>query len=209
MNGLFISAIDTNVGKTVTSAIVCQALNADYWKPIQSGDLHNSDTMKLQQLSKETKVYPEAYALKHPVSPNKAAKMEGVEININDIVAPESNNFTVVEGAGGCLVPLNNKDFVIDLPVVFDLPVLLVSKNYLGSINHTLMSIEIIKRRGLKLLGVLIVGDENIETERSIEIMGETKILGHISWNPKANPAFIKEEAEKLAPALKEAIASL
>lgn len=206
MNGLFVAAIDTNIGKTVTSAIICKALNADYWKPLQCGDLTNSDTINVKRLSPSTKTHPEAYALKFPVSPNKAAKLEGVEIQLETIIPPSTENTLVVEGAGGCLVPLNDEEYVIDIPVQYNLPVILVSKNYLGSINHTLLSIEAIRNRKLTLLGVIMVGDANPETERSIEVLGKTKILAHIDWNPKANPKFIEEQATKIVTALKEVI---
>jgi dethiobiotin synthetase len=144
MKQLFVTGISTEVGKTVVSSILTEYLQADYWKPIQSGDLHLSDTMKVQSLVSNSKTvfHPERYRLQSPLSPHASAEIDGIQISLNDFELPQTENNLIVEGAGGLFVPLNEKDTVIDLIERLKLPVVLVSRNYLGSINHTMLSIE-------------------------------------------------------------------
>ncbi len=145
----FITGISTEVGKTLVSAIVTEALEADYWKPIQSGDLDDSDSHKIERLisNPKTKIHPNSYALKTPMSPHAAADIDGVRIDTTKIVTPQTANDLVIEGAGGLLVPLNEKETIADL-IKPGYKVILVSRNYLGSINHTLLSVEALKHRG-------------------------------------------------------------
>jgi dethiobiotin synthetase len=157
---LFVTGIGTDVGKTIVSAVLVEKLKADYWKPIQSGDLDNSDTMKVQRLvSNNTSVFhPEAYRLTQPFSPHKSAELDGIEISLDHIILPQTNNQLLIEGAGGLMVPLNNKDLVIDLIQKFNAEVILVVKHYLGSINHTLLSLEVLKHRNIKVKTLIFNG---------------------------------------------------
>src|SRR6201992_318338 len=139
---LFITGIGTGIGKTVVSAILVESMKADYWKPIQSGDLDNSDTLKVQSLvsNPKTVFHPETYRLTQPYSPHKSAAIDGVVIDINAFSIPETDNILIIEGAGGLMVPLNEHDLMIDLIKKLQAEVILISQNYLGSINHTILS---------------------------------------------------------------------
>ena len=166
---LFITGIGTDVGKTIASSILVEALEADYWKPIQAGDLDNSDTNKVEKYVSNTTTtfHKNAYALRTPASPHYAAEIDGIIIDLNEIKEPETKNHLVVEGAGGIFVPLNSKDCVMDL-IQPDYKVIVVSRHYLGSINHTLMTIEILKSRKLNVAGIIFSGDVNKATESII-----------------------------------------
>ena len=141
----FISGIDTDIGKTFVSAILVEALKADYWKPIQSGDLHYSDTDKVKEMisNTTTKFHANSYAFKEPASPHYSAELESQVIDLDKIIKLTTGNSLIVEGAGGLMVPLNNESLIIDLIQQLNMELILVIKNYLGSINHSLMSIEI------------------------------------------------------------------
>lgn len=171
MRKLFVTGIGTDVGKTIVSAILVEALKADYWKPIQAGFDNGTDTQLVKQLISNniTTFFQETYLLKTPASPHQAASNDGVEIELNKLILPNgSNKNLIIEGAGGLLVPLNNNDYVVDLITHFDCEVVLVSRNYLGSINHTLLSIEALKSRGLKIAGIVFNGERNKSTEEII-----------------------------------------
>ena len=167
---LFVTGIGTDVGKTVISAILVEKLQADYWKPVQSGDLHNSDTMKVKALisNTETKFHPEAYRLTQPYSPHKSAELDGMKIELDKFVLPETDNQLIIEGAGGLMVPLNDEHFVIDLIQKFNAEVVLVVKHYLGSINHTLLSLELLKQRKIKVNTLIFNGDRDEYSEKVI-----------------------------------------
>ncbi len=156
----FVTAIDTDAGKTMVSAILCQYLKADYWKPVQSGDLDNSDSHKIERLTyrKETTIHPETYQLNIPASPHFSAEEDGVEIKLETFKLPTQEQPLIVEGAGGLLVPLNNEQTLFDLMIQLKLPVILVIRHYLGSINHSLLSIEHLKKSGLEIAAVIING---------------------------------------------------
>ena len=161
MKTYFITGIGTDIGKTIVSAILVEALKADYWKPIQSGDLHQTDTMKVQGLisNSTSDFFPEAYRLTEPMSPHAAAAIDGVTINLDSIKVPPTNNNLIIEGAGGLMVPLNNDSLVIDLIEKLKVEVILVSRNYLGSINHTLLSVEALQRRNIPIKGIIFNGN--------------------------------------------------
>lgn len=161
----FITGIDTDSGKTLVSAILCNALGYDYWKPIQAGLPKDSDTVKL--LSPDTTIYTERYLLKTPASPHAAAKIDNVTIDISDFTLPK-NNKLIVEGAGGCLVPINQTNFVIDIAFHLQLPIILVADLYLGSINHTLLTIQYLLSRHADVKGIIFNGEANAESERII-----------------------------------------
>lgn len=179
---LFVTGIGTEVGKTVIAAILTEKLKADYWKPVQAGDLDDSDTMKVRALvSNSVSVFhEEGFRLNHPMSPHAAAERDGVEIGLEDFEMPQTENHLVIEGAGGLMVPLNDQDCVIDLIEWSGAEVVLVSRNYLGSINHTLLSIEALKSRGIPVRGVIFNDEENAETERVILKMTGLKCLGRV-----------------------------
>jgi len=147
----FVTAIGTDSGKTLMSAILCKALQADYWKPVQAGYPTDSEWVKSLLRDTDSKIHRETYVFKTPASPHAAAALENVTISLNDFAVPDHRRDLIIEGAGGCLVPLNDRDFVIDLANRFSAEVVLVSNLYLGSINHTLLSWEAIKRRSLPI----------------------------------------------------------
>ncbi|WP_396144403.1 dethiobiotin synthase [Flavobacterium sp.] len=182
---LFITGIGTNVGKTIASAIVTQALEADYWKPIQAGDLDNSDSNKIQKYisNNKTEIHANSYKLNTPASPHLAAAIDRITIDIKEINEPKTTNHIVIEGAGGLLVPLNDTDCIIDL-IQKDYKVILVSRHYLGSINHTLLSFEALKIRKIPLAGIIFSGDENKATEEIILAKTKAKFIGRIEEEP-------------------------
>lgn len=166
---LFVTGIGTEIGKTVCSAILTQHFKADYWKPIQSGDLHNTDSMKIQDwVGGEVVCHPETYRLKLAASPHQSAAEEGKQIRVDDFQLPETSNSLIVEGAGGLMVPVSDDELMIDLIEKLRLPVALVVRNYLGCINHTLLSIMVLKERGLLLEYLILNGQFPPDTERII-----------------------------------------
>ena len=194
---LFITGIGTDVGKTIASAIITEALEADYWKPIQAGDLDNSDSHKVKSFlsNKKTVIHPNSYALKTPASPHFAAELDGVRIDLNDIKEPETENHLVIEGAGGVFVPLNGNDCVIDL-IQPDYKVIVVSRHYLGSINHTLLTIEALQNRKIAIAGIIFSGDENKATEEIILNKTGVNCIGRIVQEPYFDANVIREYAD-------------
>lgn len=166
----FITGIGTGVGKTVASAIITEALQADYWKPVQAGDLDCSDTHRVKDLvsSPGSIFHPEAFKLKNAMSPHAAAALENIEIIPEEISAPETRNDLVIEGAGGVMAPLNNRQTMLHLMLHLDAGIVLISSGYLGSINHTLLSWQILKAAGLRIKGIVFNGKENLESEKFI-----------------------------------------
>lgn len=179
---LFITGIGTGIGKTLISAILVEKLKSDYWKPVQAGELDDSDTIKVWQLvSNISSVFhPETYQLTQPYSPHKSAALDGITIDEKTIVAPVTDNQLLIEGAGGLMVPLNDHFLMIDLIKQLDAEVILVSQNYLGSINHTLLSIEALKSRGIAIKGIIFNGDENPSTEDYILAYTDVPLLGKV-----------------------------
>ena len=194
---LFITGIGTDVGKTIASSIIVEALEADYWKPIQAGDLDNSDTNKVEKYvsNSTTTFHKNAYALQTPASPHLAAEIDGIKIELTKISEPITTNHLVVEGAGGIHVPLNHSDCVIDL-IQPDYKVIVVSRHYLGSINHTLMTIEILKSRNLNVSGIVFSGDENKATESIILEKTNVPMIGRIDNEPYFDQNVIKYYAD-------------
>jgi dethiobiotin synthetase len=195
---LFITGIGTDVGKTIASAIVVEALEADYWKPIQAGDLDNSDSHKVKaQVSNDKTVFhPNAYALNTPASPHYAADIDNITIDLKQIKEPKTSNHLVVEGAGGVLVPLNDTDCVIDL-IQKDYKVIVVSRHYLGSINHTLLTFEALKSRKIEVAGIIFSGDENKATEAIILSKTKAKFIGRIDNEPYFDANVTRYYADK------------
>jgi dethiobiotin synthetase len=178
---LFITGIGTGIGKTIVSAILVEKLKADYWKPVQSGDLDNSDTMKVRSLvtNNISVFHPESYRLTQPYSPHKSAELDGVTINLNDIHLPRTGNQLIIEGAGGLMVPLNNHQLMIELIKKLNASAVLVSQNYLGSINHTLLSIEALVNRNIPIEAIVFNGTPDAYTQNIIK-----------QYTPKETPLF-------------------
>ncbi len=204
MDKIFITGIGTEVGKTIASAIVVEALEADYWKPIQAGDLENSDAHKVQALisNQRSHFHPNSFALNTPMSPHAAAKIDGVEITSASITAPETKNDLVIEGAGGVLVPINDSETVLDL-IKPEYKVIIVSRHYLGSINHTLLTIEALKSRNLNCFGIIFSGNENPSTEEIIQKMTRVPVIGRIREETAFSKEIIRNYAEEFRSRLK------
>jgi dethiobiotin synthetase len=193
---LFITGIGTDVGKTVASAIITEALQADYWKPVQAGELENSDSHKVKRYINNTQsfIHKSSYTLSTPASPHFAAAEEDVVIDIKNITEPETQNHLVIEGAGGVLVPLNDTDTIIDL-IKPDYKVVVVSRHYLGSINHTLLTCEALKSRGISIGGIIFSGAEVPATESVILAKTGIKLIGRIDEEPYFDTNVISEYA--------------
>ena len=199
MRGCVVAGIGTEVGKTIVSAILVQRLQADYWKPVQAGSLDQSDTMTVQQLvSCRAVFHPEVYRLKSAMSPHAAAEKEGILIGQQQMALPPTGNTLVVELAGGLMAPLAPGLTNIDLLTDWKLPVILVSSYYLGSINHTLLSIEALKRRQISMLGLVFNGDPAESTRRAILDSTGLRSLLDIEPTDRINSAWIANQVENL-----------
>jgi dethiobiotin synthetase len=210
MKVLTVTGISTDVGKTVVSAILAEALSADYWKPIQAGNLEHSDTKTIQKLvsNQISRCHPEAFCLQHPLSPHHAARLEGLEINAMKVSLPSTKNTLVVEGAGGLMVPLNATTLMIDLFAKWQTQLVLVSKHYLGSINHTLLSIEAMKSRALPIMGIVFNGEPNPDTENLITGISEIPMIGRLEPEPFLNASIIKKYAALWKPLLEKYVSN-
>lgn len=202
-NTYFITGISTEVGKTVAAAIVTEALEADYWKPIQAGELEYSDTHKVKELvsSATAQYHDNSFALATPMSPHAAAAIDNIAVTISKIKRPKTKNNLVIEGAGGLLVPLNDTETILDLIHPSD-KIVVVSRHYLGSINHSLMTIETLKQRGFTNIGIIFSGEEHPTTEDIITKMSGVTILGRIEKEPYFDKNVIKEYADIFREAL-------
>jgi len=205
MRRIFVTGISTDVGKTVVSAVLAEALQADYWKPIQTGVGFGTDTEKVKKLiSNTTSVcHPEAYCFEASMAPYAASLAENKPIDFDGLNIPQTNNNLIIEGAGGLLVPLTEKHFVIDLVKKFDSEVILVVQNYLGSINHTLLSCELLRNRGVKVLGLVITGTENPVSEDIILKNSGFPLLARIKREVEITPEIIKKYAAIFSEKLK------
>jgi dethiobiotin synthetase len=203
MNKYFITGIGTDVGKTVVSAIVVEALEADYWKPVQAGELHHTDTHSVKNLISNSRsvMHEHSYALQTPMSPHAAANIDGVTIDLSFIRPPETENHLVIEGAGGLLVPLNEQETILDL-IKEDYKVIVVSRHYLGSINHTLLTLSELRNRGLNVSGIVFNGAINKSTESIIKKMGNVKEIGRIDDEPSIDKTIIKKYSRLFKPLL-------
>jgi dethiobiotin synthetase len=163
----FVTAIGTDSGKTLVSAILCEAFKSDYWKPIQAGFPRDAEMIKSLVSNGQTKIWPETYLLDTPASPHASAKIDRIQIELNKFIPPVTDRL-IVEGAGGCLVPINDHDFVIDIAKSLNFEIILVANLYLGSINHTLLTANYLKQNNYKVKGIIFNGDSNPESERII-----------------------------------------
>jgi len=177
---MFVTGTDTDVGKTVISAILCAGLRADYWKPVQAGrdPLTDSDRVREWAGLAPEQIHSETYCMEQAASPHAAAEAEGIRIDVNRITLPVKRGARlIVEGAGGLLVPLNWEKMVLDLLVQLDLPVLLVARSGLGTLNHTLMSLQILESRDIKPWGVVLNGPVHRSNEETIRHFGQVERL--------------------------------
>lgn len=202
---IFITGIGTGVGKTVTSACVVEALQADYWKPVQTGLMEGTDTDTVKSLiSNPVSVcHREAYCLEAPASPHLAARLEDVNINVKRIIEmahslQPSNRSLVIEGAGGLMVPLTEQVFTIDFIQQLDAKVIIVAQNYLGSINHALLTAQVLRQRAIPVLGWVFSGEHHTNEDEVIGWSGYP-LLGRIPYTDLVDRAFVKEQAEKLS----------
>lgn len=193
---IFVTGIGTDVGKTLCSAILVEALQADYFKPVQAGDLSHSDTHKVQAWvsNEKSRFFPNAYALKQPMSPHAAADIDGVQIDIDKIQLPETDNILVVEGAGGLFVPLNKKQTIFDL-IKKDYKVVVVSRHYLGSINHSLLTLKALETTGAAV-SLIFNGPAIPSTESIIQEMQPVPLIGRIEEEETINKAVVKKYAD-------------
>ncbi len=191
---LFITGIGTDIGKTLVSAILVEALLADYWKPVQAGSLDNSDTIVVKSLisNEKSTFHSENFRLNQALSPHAAAAADSVSISLKDIKTPDTSNLLIIEGAGGLMVPLNEGLLVIDLIIHLQAEVILVSKNYLGSINHTLLSAEVLKSRGIPVTGIIFNGESVPASEDFILNYTGLKCLGRVPQLDFVNPEIVK-----------------
>ena len=202
MKGIFVTGTDTGIGKTIVSAGLMCGLRATnnicYWKPIQTGIEDDNDTEIIRILaeSPDSEIHDQGIRLERPLSPHLSAKLSGVEISIektlalNPAAGISSDKFWIVEGAGGVLVPINKRELMIDLIKVLDLPVLVVARSGLGTINHTVLTIQALRNRNIKILGVVMNGEPNAENRKAIEHFGETRVLAEM-------PKFEKLESSE------------
>lgn len=199
MKNIIIAGIGTDVGKTIVSAIMVTALNADYWKPIQCGNLDASDSNLIKNLvtNQAGKCHTECYRLRAPLSPHHAARLEGFLIDPSKIIPPTTFHHLIIECAGGILVPLTDDVLQLNLFSQWQGSWILVSKHYLGSINHTLLSLEILRQRKVNLIGIVFNGHPNPDSERVIEQHAQVPFIGRLSLEQKITPPIIQQYAEK------------
>jgi dethiobiotin synthetase len=197
---LFVTGIGTDAGKTLASAVLTEALHADYWKPVQAGLPRDADAVRNLISNEESEIFPEVYQLQAPMSPHAAAAREGTQIELHQIRVPLSHRHAVIEGAGGVLAPLNERDFAIDIAAFMGLEVVLVCHLYLGSINHSIMSINEINNRNLRVKGLIFNGPENLESMQFIQGYCGWDVLLHIPQLDVVDKAAVL----KLAAEIKE-----
>jgi dethiobiotin synthetase len=201
---IIIAGIHTGIGKTICSAIICQALGYDYWKPVQAGDLENSDSVFIQRNvgNPHCAIHPERFRLNIPASPHYAAQQDGLEIKIMDFVIPKTNNGLVVETAGGIMSPLAKGLLNIDLMEQLNLPVVLVSNNYLGSINHTLLAVSALQQRNIPVHGLVFSGEAVEATRQFILEHTQLRLLFSIPLFENINrftiEKFVKNNSIKI-----------
>jgi len=196
MKKIFITGISTEVGKTLASAIVTEALKADYWKPIQAGELDYSDTDKVAELISNTtsKFHKNSYALHTPMSPHAAAEIDNIRVDINKIVCPQTDNNLVIEGAGGLLVPLNDTDTILDI-IQPEYKIIVVSRHYLGSINHSLLTLKLLQEKGFDI-SIIYSGTEIQTSESIIQKMTGINVIGRIDQEENITQEVVKKYAD-------------
>lgn len=200
MNKYFITGIGTNVGKTIVSAILTEALKADYWKPVQSGVADGTDKDLVSSLITNTTsvCHNESYSFQEPASPQLAASLENQKIKLEQMHLPETQNDLIIEGAGGILVPLNDSNYVIDLAQEFEADVILVCRNYLGCINHSLLSIDYLVKNNFPVKGLVLVGNFDKAVKLAITNYSELPVLAEIPEMSEISKETILNQAQKI-----------
>lgn len=200
MSGFFVTGTDTEVGKTLVSAWLLTQLDGSYWKPIQAGTVPTMDSATVQSLAElpASRVLPEAYLLPEPVAPHESARRANIAMDMEKLKLPHHDGLVVVEGAGGLMVPIVDGAYMIDLADALDLPIILVARSTLGTINHTLLSVEAIRRRGLPLAGVVISGPETPHNRAAIERFGKVEVIAEIPQLETVNRDTLKAIAPEL-----------
>jgi len=198
-----IAGIHTGIGKTIASAVIAEAINADYWKPVQAG-IEERDTVLIKQLltNGEKRVHPEEVVLSQPMSPHAAANIDGITIDLTTFKWPKTNKTLLIETAGGLLSPMSASATMADFIAYYQLPVILIVQNYLGSINHTLLSIEVLKSRDIQLLGIVISGSENESSETFIEQYAHVPIIARIPYFDRLDNESIAKCAARIKQSL-------
>jgi dethiobiotin synthetase len=192
MKRYVISATGTDIGKTLVSSILMPGLDADYWKPIQCGPDKDTQTVRQHTGLPESRFHPEAYDFIHPLSPHRAAEMENRLVDVNNLLPPATVRPLLIEGAGGLMVPVTRDRLMIDLFETWQYPVILCARTELGTINHTLLSLEALRTRRIPLHGLVFLGPDNTDTVRTITGFSHAKILGHIPLLDNLSPAALK-----------------
>ena len=187
---LFVTGTDTNIGKTLVSAWLCLHGQAEYWKPIQSGTADGTDAADMTRLVPNLRCHPSRYTLSQPLSPHEAARRDGITLALDHIHCPVAQRL-IVEGAGGVLVPLNAQHTMLDLMEHLRLPILLVARSQLGTINHTLLSLQALRQRNLDILGVVMSGPASANNREAIEHFGQVRVLAEIPPLESVNTASL------------------
>ncbi len=200
MNKYFITGIGTDVGKTIVSAILTEALKADYWKPVQSGVADGTDKGLISSLITNTTsvCHNESYSFQEPASPHLAASLENQKIKLEQMHLPDTQNDLIIEGAGGILVPLNDRNYVIDLAQEFEADVILVCRNYLGCINHSLLSIDYLVKNNFPVKGIVLVGNFDKAVKLAITNYSELPVLAEIPEMSEISKETILNQAQKI-----------
>lgn len=199
MKPIFVAGTGTGVGKTLASAILTEAWQADYWKPVQAGNLDYTDAMWVRDMisNPRSTIHPETHLLNTPASPHDAAQKDGITLSLQDFNIPETNNQLLIEGAGGLMVPLNDEDLVIDLLQHLNASVVLVAPQYLGSINHTLLSLEVLQKRNIPVEGLIFNGASYPQGENWILQYSGAKLLGRIEPEDSLNKEKVRAYAQR------------
>lgn len=205
MQRIAIAGTHTDIGKTIVAAVLAEALGAGYWKPVQAGSLDHTDTMTVRSLvSEHINVYPEFLRLQMAASPHTAAAHEGITIDHTQFTWPETDNTLLVETAGGLLSPMSDQHTMADFISYYNMPAFLVTKHYLGSINHTLLCLEVMKQRGIQLAGLIVSGDRHKPSESFVRSYTGVNTLLHVPQLAQLS----KETVKKAANYLKEQLST-
>lgn len=206
MKKIIVVGIGTGVGKTVVSAILATCLQGDYWKPVQCGDEKDSDTARVKNLidTSMCAVHEPAYSLKGPFSPHHAARLENISIIPEKIIPPQTQRPLIIESAGGIFVPLTTKILSFDVFKSWNIAWVVVSRHYLGSINHTLLTIDALKRRNISIAGLIFNGLPNDDSEGAILEFSQVPILGRLLPESKIKPKTIQRYAKLWQPQLSQ-----
>lgn len=198
---IIVAGIGTNVGKTIVSAILTTLLEGDYWKPIQSGEECDTNKMKTLIDAEKHRIHPSAYSFKAPLSPHHAARLENISISMQ-LVPPHTTRPLIIEGVGGIYVPLTAKNLSLELFATWNCRWIVVSKHYLGSINHTLLTCEILKRHNISVAGIIFNGVPNRDSESPILEISKFPLLGRVLPESNLNKKTIQKYSQLWRPSI-------